>query len=261
MLKLILSDIDGTLLPFDRQALSGELFELIRAFHRRGVAFCPSSGRQYSSLHRLFEPVEDLVYFMCENGGGLYHQGRTLSTRPLPRALAEEIITQLYARPDCEVLISAGGTLYILPVQRHIQNNTVYLSVSSMVHLAQSPREIPGEILRVSAYCHEGSAKVEAEMGEEWRRRGARVAVSTQNWIDFTASTKGTGLLDLCGVLGIDPKETAALGDNFNDLPLLEAAGRAYVMESAPQAMLDRFPLHCRRAEDTLRLLLEECGG
>ena len=33
MLKLILSDIDGTLLPFDRQALSGELFELIRAFH------------------------------------------------------------------------------------------------------------------------------------------------------------------------------------------------------------------------------------
>ena len=44
MLKLILSDIDGTLLPFDRQALSGELFELIRAFHRRGVAFCPSSG-------------------------------------------------------------------------------------------------------------------------------------------------------------------------------------------------------------------------
>ena len=44
MLKLILSDIDGTQLPFDRQALSGEHFELIRAFHRRGVAFCPSSG-------------------------------------------------------------------------------------------------------------------------------------------------------------------------------------------------------------------------
>ena len=261
MLKLILSDIDGTLLPFDQPALSEELFDLIRAFHRRGVAFCPSSGRQYTSLHRLFAPVEELVYFMCENGGGLYHQGRTLRTRPLPRALALEIIAQLYARPDCEVLISAGGTLYILPVQRQIRQHTVYLSVSSAVHLANTPEEIPGEILRVSAYCHEGSARVEREVGELWRRRGAQVAVSTQNWIDFTASTKGTGLLDLCGVLGIDPRETAALGDNFNDLPLLEAAGRAYVMESAPEEMRARFPLHCRRAEDTLRQLLEECGG
>ena len=83
---------------------------------------------------------------------------------------------------------------------------------------------------------------------------------------DFEAlyGKKGTVSLPariLCGVLGIEAKETAALGDNFNDLPLLEAAGRAYVMETAPQAMLDRFPLHCRRAEDTLRLLLEECGG
>ena len=107
MLKLILSDIDGTLLPFDRQALSGELFELIRAFHRRGVAFCPSSGRQYSSLHRLFEPVEDLVYFMCENGGGLYHQGRTLSTRPLPRALAEEMLRLVY--PVAPALFEKAG--------------------------------------------------------------------------------------------------------------------------------------------------------
>ena len=261
MIKLILSDIDGTLLPFDQPALSPEIFDLIRAFHRRGVAFCPSSGRQYSSLHRLFEPVEDLVYLMCENGGGLYHRGQTLRTRPLPRALALEIIGQLYARPDCEVLISAGGTLYILPVQRQIQKHTVYLSVSSAVHLANTPGEIPGGILRVSAYCHEGSARVEEALGEAWRRRGVQVAVSTRNWIDFTASTKGTGLLDLCGVLGIEPKDTAALGDNFNDLPLLEAAGRAYVMESAPGEMLARFPLHCRRAEDTLRLLLEECGG
>ena len=64
---------------------------------------------------------------------------------------------------------------------------------------------------------------------------------------------------DLCALLGIDLKDTVALGDNYNDLTLLEAAGRAYLMETAPQPLKEKFPLWCRRAEDTLRQLLAEC--
>ena len=44
-IKLICSDIDGTLLQYGRQKLEGEIFDQIRALHDRGILFCPASGR------------------------------------------------------------------------------------------------------------------------------------------------------------------------------------------------------------------------
>ena len=56
MIKLIVSDIDGTLLPYGQSELDIELFELIRRLRSAGVTFCPASGRQYHSLRALFRP-------------------------------------------------------------------------------------------------------------------------------------------------------------------------------------------------------------
>ena len=42
-IKLICSDIDGTLLQYGRKELEGEIFEQIRELHRRGILFCPAS--------------------------------------------------------------------------------------------------------------------------------------------------------------------------------------------------------------------------
>ncbi len=53
-IRLICSDIDGTLLQYGRKELEGEIYEQIRELHRRGILFCPASGRQYTSLHGSF---------------------------------------------------------------------------------------------------------------------------------------------------------------------------------------------------------------
>lgn len=58
-IRLICSDIDGTLLQYGKKELEGEIFEQIRALHQRGIWFCPASGRQYTSLRKLFAPVAD----------------------------------------------------------------------------------------------------------------------------------------------------------------------------------------------------------
>ena len=39
-------------------------------------------------------------------------------------------------------------------------------------------------------------------------------------------SDKGTGMRDLCSVLGISPEDVIAIGDNYNDLPMLAEVGR-----------------------------------
>ena len=55
-IRLICSDIDGTLLQYGRKKLEGEIFEQIRELHRRGILFCPAQAGSIpacaSSLHR-----------------------------------------------------------------------------------------------------------------------------------------------------------------------------------------------------------------
>ena len=45
MIKLIACDIDGTLIPYGQTDLSQALFPLVRALGKKGILFCPASGR------------------------------------------------------------------------------------------------------------------------------------------------------------------------------------------------------------------------
>lgn len=83
-IKMICSDIDGTLLQYGRKKLEGEIFDQIRALHDRGILFCPASGRQYTSLRLLFAPVADCCVFLCENGGVLFKDEHCIAENPCP---------------------------------------------------------------------------------------------------------------------------------------------------------------------------------
>lgn len=76
-----------------------------------------------------------------------------------------------------------------------------------------------------------------------------------EKWLDFTLADKGTGLGQLCAALGIPPEEVLALGDNYNDLPMLRLAGTAYLMENAAPPLRAQFSLRCRRVEEVLERL------
>ena len=54
MIKLIASDIDGTLLTNHGQIVPDRTADLIRRLIDKGIYFTAASGRQYSNLRRMF---------------------------------------------------------------------------------------------------------------------------------------------------------------------------------------------------------------
>ena len=60
MIKLVATDIDGTLIRESSSVLPEEIFDLIRELRKRDIYFAAASGRQYMGLKRLFAPVADL---------------------------------------------------------------------------------------------------------------------------------------------------------------------------------------------------------
>ena len=83
MIKLVASDIDGTLLRDGNTEISKEVFEHIRRLKESGVLFAAASGRQYTSIRRLFAPVADDIVYLCENGAILYQDGQAVGKLPM----------------------------------------------------------------------------------------------------------------------------------------------------------------------------------
>ena len=149
------------------------------------------------------------------------------------------------------MLISGADTSYlcpkygdILPLMESKGNNIVLLA---------RPEDVPEDIVKLAAFCLQGTAGLEAALAPQWGRV-FHAAVAGAEWLDFTLADKGTGLDRLCKILNISPERAMAFGDNFNDLPMLRMAGRPYIMDTAHPRLQEEFSV-CSSVEEVLRTL------
>ena len=61
MIKLIASDLDGTLLQNGAQELTPRAIRLIREITQKGIHFVAASGRQYDNERRVFDEIKDEI--------------------------------------------------------------------------------------------------------------------------------------------------------------------------------------------------------
>lgn len=256
MIKLIVCDIDGTLLHGGAREIDPVIFREIRRLREKGILFCPASGRQYTSLRRLFAPVADELLYLCENGALLFGPGAPgplLAKTAIEPDLAGALWEEIRRRSDCEVLASGEDMSYVCPAD----GGRVGPAVRTIGnHCTEVDRweDIPEDVVKLSAYCIPAAQPVAEEMAPRWKDRFS-VAVAGEQWVDFTVADKGTGVRLLCRTLGVELSEVMAFGDNYNDIPMLTAVGVPYLMENAAEALKARFPRRCRRVEEVLAVL------
>ena len=168
-IKMICSDLDGTLLQYGRKTLEPEVFTLIEQLADRGILFCPASGRQYTSQKKLFAPVADRCAFLCENGGVLYKEDVCIGKTPMPRALAEEIARDLWERSDGqgEVMLSGQNCAYLM--ERGLGMLDRIRFIGNQYKIIRNPSDVPEEIVKVSVYLHEGVEKYADRFVPRWQ--------------------------------------------------------------------------------------------
>ena len=75
MIKLIASDMDGTLLDGDGN-VPPETYDLIRRLNAGGISFVASSGRRFDTLQEMFAPVMNQMDFVASNGAQVVVAGK-----------------------------------------------------------------------------------------------------------------------------------------------------------------------------------------
>ena len=119
MIKLVASDLDGTLLLNGAQSLPEELFPLIKELKELGILFVAASGRQYANMKRMFAPVVDDMAFIAENGGLAIQDEKVLYQDSFPKKLVREIVEAIYDKKDADFTCSTKDFYYIRPKTEH----------------------------------------------------------------------------------------------------------------------------------------------
>lgn len=259
-IKLIASDIDGTLLLNGAQSCCPETFTLIHHLWEKGILFAAASGRQYQSLRRLFEPVKDKILYLCENGALAIYEGKVLFKETFPRDLAMELGQEILSYPGCDLLVSGEKASYA------VERNPAYIrrirhQLGNEVKVVERLEQIEEPVIKVAFYGDEEvTARAGAYLGKRFEGRCCAV-VSGNTWLDFMVPgvSKGSAMKRVSSLLNIPAENMAAFGDHENDREMLEYVGHPYLVDTCSLSMRDlkgrvRF---CGTVEEEVRRILK----
>lgn len=235
MIKLIASDVDGTLIQDSTPDLYPEMVETIRELTQRGILFCAASGRQYQSLENVFREVADEIAYIAENGAQIRYQNKNISVTPMKREDVCDLIKML--RPyygECETIISTPNGSLVESRNQDFLNLITY-GYHNTFRRVDDVLTLDEEIIKVAIY-RKGSIRQlgERQLIPAWKGR-LKACMAGDEWVDCMdlSVDKGNALKKLEEHLGISREQVMAFGDNNNDIGMMQAAGISYAVETA----------------------------
>ena len=257
MIKLVASDIDGTLLPEGNKVLNPEIYDIILELKKHGIHFVVASGRQLQSQELLFAPVAKDISYLSENGAICQLYGKQFVISEFDRDFAMQIIEELDKRPECKAAISTPSTQYIKSGDEDFyQHMTTHLKYH--ITKIDNFKDIDEPIVKIAfldTVNHEESFNHFNKLfGKE-----IKVVNAGNLWIDFIPfeSNKGTGLKFVLEQLGLTPSEAICFGDQQNDIEMLEYTERSYVMAHSKPDVQKHATNITESVEKTLKELLK----
>ena len=198
MIKMIASDMDGTLLRNGAQSLSTRMPRILEGLYERGILFTAASGRQYANLRNLLGSFADKAAYICENGAFAVYRGQIIYKAVMDRALGQSLMRDIQAAKDCEIQLSGVETAYIQPKSPAYTDYLVH-ELKNRVTVVEDIFSTREDYIKISAYVH-GSRTEEwlARFREKWG--GVFTLASTcDHWIDFIPPDihKGKAMRDL----------------------------------------------------------------
>lgn len=234
MIKLLLTDVDGTLVKEGGDVLNPEYYEVIEELKKEGVLVGVASGRQYASIKHLFEPVKKNMLFLSNNGTYVTCNGKDTFLDRMEREDVLEVIEDVRKIPSSILMYDTKDITYIEsgnPGFHRMLRDDYHYEFQQVPDL----KRVEKDCIKLSIYCPEN---MEGIMGKafvpKWEKR-IKTAYSGDCFLDCMrmGSNKGKALSAIQDLYGISRDETMVFGDNLNDIEMLQQADYSFAMENA----------------------------
>ena len=243
MIRLIALDIDGTLLdshgniPEDNRRAIGLAID-------QGVEVVLATGRRYDFARPIFDALPGPLTLILSNGAIVKtKEGRTLIRSLLPLSIARQVLAETPEHRESAALIFdrplEGQVVFERVDWDHPRHSRFFHAnrpfITEVRPLEDALVEDPVQVMFT------GQCSCMRVLFERLRAAGSyAVALTEYLHRDFSlvdvvreGCTKGTALKAWADRRGLAPEQVMAVGDNLNDLEMLEYAGRPVLMGNA----------------------------
>ena len=251
MIRLIGIDVDGTLLDTRGQMPQANI-DAIHDAAAAGIHVALVTGRSYPFARPIADPLPSSLTLIVSNGAverGM--DGSTFARRLLDRQVARCVLESTRPFRHAAALVfdrDADRQVIFETMDWEHPGRKAYWSrnqslIAQSVPLEDALVEDPIQVM------FNGGVETMRSLVESLRTGARDCAVSLTEYahrdfslIDVTApsATKGRALAWRAGQLGLTRDEVMAVGDNFNDLEMLEFAGLPVVMENSVAGLKER---------------------
>lgn len=257
-MKLIVSDLDGTLLNNERE-ISVKNAEALNAAKARGIEIAVATGRNYGNAKAVCERAGLKPHIICNNGSFVYSKdGEKLAAMTLDKAHIYHAMDWLDTRKYFYTLCTAHA-IYIHKDARE----TVYLDYTNAkntvkdISIEELKAEFEGFMVMDSAVLIDNFAEIvekeedfgnitvisldkdKLQQGREYFRnyQGMAMTVAGNDIFEMihTKASKGNALEKLAAHVGVSLGHVMAIGDNYNDLSMLRRAGISVAIGNAEE--------------------------
>jgi Cof subfamily protein (haloacid dehalogenase superfamily) len=253
-LKMVVTDLDGTLLQND-QSISSQDRETLKLLGELGICRVAATGRNPFKVRLALQPSDPFDYVICSSGAGIIDWQKQTVIQAIN--LSETLISRLV-----HYLISHNFNFKVsdkFPDNHNFfwwkdhECPEIERYVEHHAKMGKSEEIVPGRIYNSSQLLlffekHESHFdRVRTELLNQFPEIGIIRTTSplNDNWLWMEIFPKGIskahGIAEICDLKGIHQKETLGIGNDFNDLEMLDFTYLSYVVRNAPQELKEKF--------------------
>ncbi len=263
-IKLVATDLDGTFL-MNNKSISKPNLEALRTLGQNNIVRVAATGRNLIKINEVIPEEVPFDYYVYSSGAGIFDKNRKnhIYVRNIPEETVNQLIRYFVnndlnfhafrAAPENHHLWYHRGKEQCPEFERYFDFHRSFAfplpdSCKLESDLCQFLVVIPHDEARFS----EMKKQIENLSGEVRVIRSSSPLGSGYIWLEIfhRSVSKGNGVLHLCRMLDIDPANTLGIGNDYNDIDLLEFTEHSFLTNNAPETLKQNFTLLPTNEED-----------
>lgn len=245
------TDFDGTLYRSDF-SISLKNIQTLRALVRKRILPVIVTGRSYYSLSRVINEMFPVDYLIVSSGSGIF----SMKTKEL---IYKTSIPPEDALSICNYLLELDCDFVIhdpLPDNHYFYyqktSNTnedfekrlkFYPDFGEKLNISRAVSKHASQFLIVDKAGSSLFRKIEQTLTDFTIIRTTSPLDHKSSWIEIfpKGTDKGSTLKYLADLKGVGPENVFAIGNDYNDIHMLQWAGSSFVVENAPSPIKERY--------------------
>ena len=245
-IKVIATDMDGTLLDPKGQLDLPRLEKILDKLDQRGIRFVIATGNEVHRMRQLLGHLAERVVLVVANGARIFENNELIQSQTWDDAMVDKALGHFKGR-ECQdqfviTAMNGGfvktGTVFT-ELDKFMTPEMIEKLYQRMQFVDEFDSSLFGGVLKMSMVV--GEERLDSVLQEinDLFDGHVRAVSSGYGCIDILQDGihKAWGLVELLKRWNLKPEQIMAFGDSENDIEMLELAGISFAMENAEEAV------------------------